>query len=110
MLLLPGSSPWEVLLTITVVLLGLGIFQVGFVGCLMERLTLIERAMAIASGIGLIAFAVNNQFIYAFGALLLLASVVFLNLLKRKKASLALVTAPASRGCRQMAPWGAHNL
>ncbi|RJX34486.1 MAG: TRAP transporter fused permease subunit [Desulfarculus sp.] len=90
LLLLPDSSLMEVLLTICAVLVGLGIFQVGFVGCLVERLTMPERTMAIISGIGLIVFAASSQLVYLGGGLVLLAAVVVLNLLKKKKMALSL--------------------
>lgn len=94
LLLLPESSLLQVILTICAVLLGLGIFQVGFVGCLVERLTMIERIMAILSGIGLIIFAVKFSFLYLIAALILGAAVVTLNLLRKKKMALALAGGP----------------
>lgn len=86
LLLLPGSSLLDVLLSICALLVGLGIFQVGFAGYLVERLNPLERAMAIASGIGLIVFAAKGQLMYLGGALLLLAAVIVANVGKRRAA------------------------
>ncbi|MFC2013918.1 TRAP transporter permease [Chloroflexota bacterium] len=57
LLLLPGTNPLSLLISILVVLLGLAIFQIGFVGHFLTSLNQWERPLAIISGLGLLVFA-----------------------------------------------------
>lgn len=86
LLLLKGTDPASLALTLVVVILGLGVFQVGFVGYFVHRLNLLERGLAVASGLGFLLFAAQGQRLILAGAVLLMAYVLINNFRKRKAA------------------------
>lgn len=85
LLLLPGTNPASVLITITLVLLGLFIFQVGFVGFFLTHLNLWERLLAVLSGLALIVFAAVGIYPLPLISATLLFVIIFRQLRKRAR-------------------------
>ena len=68
------------------IILGLGVFQVGFVGYFVAQLGLAERAAAVASGLGFFYCAATGANLALVPALLILGVILFSNLRKRRAA------------------------
>ena len=78
LLLLPGTSFLSAFIAIGGVLLGLGIFQAGFVGYLSTTLMIWERVLAIISGLGFLTFvAVGNYLALVMAAILVTPVILF---------------------------------
>jgi len=87
LLLLPGTSIFSVLISMAVVMLGLGIFQIGFVGQLLTPLTIWERALAIISGLEFLMFAATGNYFILLIAVIFCTLIIILNLKKKRLAT-----------------------
>lgn len=95
LLLLPGSGVFSVLFWIVVVAVAFLLFQIGFVGYFLTRLTLPERVLALAGAAGLLVFAAMKTIsACAAGGILLLLTMVIQLL---KSGTLSACTGPKVR-------------
>jgi len=86
LLLLPGTTFFSVLVSVAGVLLGIGMFQMGFLGQFLVSLNILQRALAIMSGLGFLIFAATGYY-----AIVPIASIIFgtMALLNWRKMGLA---------------------
>lgn len=84
-LLLPGTGVSAAIFSIVISFVGLGVFQIGFVGYFLTSLNIFERLVAIISGVGFLAFAaVRNYTIFIIAASFFI-TMIFSNLIRRRR-------------------------
>jgi TRAP-type uncharacterized transport system fused permease subunit len=84
LLLLPGATPFSAIVSMAITLLGLAVFQIGFVGHFVNALNIWERMLALASGLGFFVCVALENYTFFLIAAILLIIVIFFNLRKQR--------------------------
>ncbi|MCP4682479.1 MAG: TRAP transporter fused permease subunit [Desulfobacterales bacterium] len=84
LLLLAGTSPIHLITSVLLMMLGLAVFQMGFVGQFLSKLAGFERLLAVLTGLGFMVFVASGHNIVLYFTVPLFIALIFCNLRNRK--------------------------
>jgi len=94
LLLLPGSSLSSVIISTTLVLFGLGAFQIGFVGHFQTSINMWGRMAVIIGGLALLTFVAGGNYASLIVAFILITPVIFLDFRRKLAQSVRAAETP----------------